>query len=154
MIPTVETTADYIRQETAHWRTKPTLVPATERYELYSKTYIAIVASGTVSAELAMMHIPAIVVYKMNPITSWLVRQIIRVRWVSLVNILLNRGIYPECLGGDATTSCVMDAFQQLTIPSRRDAMIAALQSADSLWLRPDGDSAELIANGIRAAIQ
>lgn len=154
VIPTVETTADYIRQETAHWRTKPTLVPASERYELYSKTYIAIVASGTVSAELAMMHIPAIVVYKMNPITSWLVRQIIRVRWVSLVNILLNRGIYPECLGGDATTSCVMDAFQQLTIPSRRDAMIAALQSADSLWLRPDGDSAELIANGIRAAIQ
>ena len=68
------------------------------RYELYSKTYIAIAASGTVSAELAMMHVPAIIVYKMNPITTWLVRQVIKIRWVSLVNILLKRGVYPESL--------------------------------------------------------
>ena len=68
VIPTVETTDKYIRQQIANWDVKPELVPANARYDLYEKTYIAIAASGTVSAELAMLHIPAIIIYKMNPI--------------------------------------------------------------------------------------
>ena len=150
MIPTVETTAEYVRQETSKWPIKPVLVPSSERYDVYAKTYIAIVASGTVSAELAMLHVPAVVVYKMNPITSWIVRQIIRVRWVSLVNILLNCGVYPECLGADATAENVLNAVQQLTIPSKREKMIADLKSADDLWRRPDGVPSQLIADGIK----
>lgn len=154
VIPTVETTADYVRRETARWRVRPVLVSASERYDVYSKTYIAIVASGTVSAELAMLHVPTIVVYKMNPITTWLVRQIIRVRWVSLVNILLNRGVFPEFLGPVATAENVLNAVQQLTIPSKRDKMIADLRSADTLWRRADGGASDLIADGIRQSVK
>ena len=62
VIPTVETTAEYVKAQVAKWRVKPELVPATQRYDIYSKSYLAIVASGTVSAELAMLHIPTIVV--------------------------------------------------------------------------------------------
>lgn len=153
VIPVVETTADYVARETARWRVKPTLVPAAQRYDIYAKTYIAIVASGTVSAELAMMHIPAIVVYKMNKITSWIVRQIIRVKWVSLVNILLNRGVYPEFLGPAATAENVLDAVGQLTIPSKRKKMIDDLKTADELWCRTDGVASKLIADGIKSAI-
>ena len=109
-------------------------------------------ASGTVSAELAMLHVPTIVVYKMNPITTWLVRQIIRVNWVSLVNILLKRGVYPEFLGPDATVENVVNAVQQLTIPSKREKMIDALCDADELWRRPQGTAGELIADGIKNA--
>ena len=152
-VPTVETTVEYVAAETAKWSVPVELVPADARYDLYSRTYIAIAASGTVSAELAMMHVPAIIVYKMNPITTWLVRQVINVKWVSLVNILLKRGIYPEFLGPAARAECVMDAFGQLTIPAVRAKMIADLQAADKLW-RPGADGAAgLIAAGVRAAI-
>ena len=150
VIPTVETTVEYVKKEVANWRVKPRLVDADKRYEVYAKTYIAIVASGTVSAELAMLHIPTIVMYQMNPITTWLVRQMIRVKWVSLVNILLGRGVYPEFLGPDATAENVLNAVQQLTIPSVRQKMIADLESADNLWRRPDGVPAALIADGIK----
>ena len=150
VIPTVETTVDYVRDQTSRWPVKPTLVPSNQRYDVYSKSYIAIVASGTVSAELAMMHVPTIVLYKMNPITTWLVRQMIRVKWVSLVNILLNRGVYPELLGPAARADSALDAFGQLTIPSVREKMIAELKSADTLWRRSNGAPATLIADGIR----
>ena len=50
VIPTVETTAGYVRDQVAHWDVKPELVPSSQRYDIYSKTYIAIVASGTVSS--------------------------------------------------------------------------------------------------------
>ncbi len=153
IIPTVETTADYVRKEVKKWRVTPQLVGASERYDIYAKTYIAIVASGTVSAELAMMHIPTIVVYKMNPITSWLVRQMIRVKWVSLVNILLNRGVLPEFLGTAATSENVLEAVQQLTIPSKRDKMIEELKSADDMWRRSDGGASQLIAQEIKKSV-
>lgn len=153
IIPTVETTQQYVRAETDKWPVKPVLVPADKRYDAYSKTYIAIVASGTVSAELAMMHIPTIVVYKMNPVTTWIGRRLIKVQWVSLVNILLNNGVYPEFLGGDATPEKVLNAVQQLTIPSIRDKMVSALKSADKLWCRTDGGASALIAQHLNQSV-
>lgn len=152
VIPTVETTADYVQTQVARWHVPTTLIPSSQRYSAYAKSYMAIVASGTVSAELAMLHIPTIVIYKMNPITAWLVRQVIRIKWVSLVNILLDRGVYPEYLGGDATAENVLDAVGQLSIPSVRKKMIADLSRADKLWRRDDGAPATLIADGVRAA--
>ncbi len=152
IIPTVETTVDYVRAQVAHWRVPTTLIPSGQRYSVYAKSYMAIAASGTVSAELAMLHIPAIIIYKMNPITAWLVRQVIRIKWVSLVNILLNHGVYPEYLGGDATADNVLDAVGQLSIPSVRNKMIVDLARADKLWRRDDGAPAALIADGVRVA--
>lgn len=154
VIPTVETTADYVRRNVAHWRVPVTLVDAPRRYEFYAKSYMAIVASGTVSVELAMLHIPTIVIYKMNPITTWLVRQVIRIKWASLVNILLSRGVYPEFLGTAATAENVLDATTQLAIPAVRKQIIADLAQADKLWRRPDGAPAELIADDIRRTVK
>jgi len=149
VIPTVETTVDYVTDAVKKWPVMPELVPGDARYDLYKKTYIAVVASGTVSAELAILHIPTIVVYKMNPITTWLVRRVINVRWVSLVNILLGRGVFPEFLGPAATAENVMCEFCHLTTPSVREKMIANLASADNMWQRASGGAAHIIADDI-----
>ena len=154
VIPTVETTADYVANHVADWPVDVELVPGAKRYEIYSKTYIAIVASGTVSAELAMMHVPTIVVYRMNPITTWLIRNAIRVKWVSLVNILMNCGVYAEFLGGAATSENVMCEFGQLTIPSVREKMIAQLIRADKMWQPDTRGAAAKIADDIRDTLK
>ena len=151
VIPTVETTVNFIAQETAKWSVQPILVSADKRYDIYSKTYIAIAASGTVTAELAMLHVPTIVVYKMNPLTMWIGRRLIHVNWVSLVNILLNRGVYPEHLGGDATAENILNSVQQLTIPSKRQKMIKDLKSADALWRKSADGASGLIAQHVLA---
>ena len=149
-IPTVETTRDYVAKSIRNWPVPVEIVESANRYDLYAKTYIAIVASGTVSAELAMMHVPAIVVYRMNPITVWLVRQFIRVRWVSVVNILLNRGVYPELLGPAATRDNIIDEFVKLTLPAYRRGLIKELSLADNLWRRDDVSPAKIIANDLQ----
>lgn len=148
VIPTVETTDAYICSAIQEWAVQPTLVPSANRYDWYARTYIAIVASGTVSAELAIMHIPAIVIYRMNPITMWLVRRVIRIRWVSLVNILLNQGVYPELLGRAATAENIINCVQQLATPAVRRRMIAELSTADALW-RGAARPAALIAQDL-----
>ena len=97
-----------------------------------------------------MLHIPTIVVYKMNPITLWIGRMLVKVKWVSLVNILLNRMVYPEYLGAEATAENVLNEIQQLTIPSIREKMIYELKLADKMWCRDEGNPTALIAESLR----
>ena len=149
VIPTVETTNAYIRDNVKNWKIKPEIVSANQRYDLYANTYIAIVASGTVSAELAIMHIPTIVVYKMNPLTVMLGHILLKIKWVSLVNILLNKMVYPELLGRNATPYNIVNCLQQLTLPSNRKKMIADLKSADNKWRQDNINPARVIASDI-----
>ncbi len=153
VIPTVETTVNYVTDAVKNWKIRPELVSSDSRYDLYSKTYIAIAASGTVSVELAMLHIPAIIVYKMNPITTWIVKHLINVKWASLVNILSNRGIYPEFLGPRATHMNIFNALVALNKQQNRARMITGLKNADSLWRAGNNSATETIIADIRKTI-
>lgn len=148
-IPVVETTAEYVKSVVANWPVRPEIVPAAARYDLYRRTYIAVVASGTVSAELAMLHVPAIVVYKMNRVTTWIGHLLIRVKWVSLVNILLNRAVYPEFLGEKATAENIAHAFNSMTKSGARERVISELCAADNMWGRPEGAASKIIAEQV-----
>ncbi len=150
-IPVVETTAEYVKSAVADWVVQPEIVPAAARYDLYRRTYVAVVASGTVSAELAMLHVPAIVVYKMNRVTTWIGHLLIRVRWVSLVNILLNRAVYPEFLGERATAENIVRAFNDMTKPDVREKVVSELRAADNMWVRAEGVPSQIIAESVNA---
>ncbi|MCL2331727.1 MAG: hypothetical protein FWC61_04280 [Proteobacteria bacterium] len=148
-IPVVETTKKYIEQETKNWPVRPVLIPAAGRYELFARTGIAIAASGTVTAELAIMHIPTIVIYKMNPLTMFLARIMVKTKWVSLVNILLKKTVFPELLGGAANADDIVRNVRRLENPDAREKMIAKLSRADNMWQRDNQSAAELIAKDI-----
>lgn len=153
-IPVVETTREYVKNAIKDWPIKPKLIDSSARYELYKKTYVALVASGTVSAELAMLHTPAIVVYKMNRITMLIGRLLVRVRWVSLVNILLNRMVYPEFLGGDATVDNIMNALDEIAVPANRAKMIVELSATDNMWIHDGIPASKIIADDILHTVQ
>ena len=149
VIPTVETTNDYIRKNIKNWEIKPDLISADKRYNLYANAYIAVAASGTVSAELAIMHIPTIVVYKMNLLTVLLAHLLVRVKWVSLVNILMNKTIFPELLGQKANPDALTKAIYKLTNFRERTKIISALKKADNQWTKSGQNAAKLIAEDI-----
>lgn len=141
IIPTVETTDALVRAAVADWAIRPEIISAQDRYALYEKTFVAVAASGTVSAELAMVHVPAIIVYRMNWLTTIIGKILVNVKWVSLVNILLNRSVYPELLGSGATAKNILREFNRIADDEHvREEMIAELKSADKLW-RPDSES-------------
>lgn len=147
-IPVVETTKKYIEKEIKNWRVQPELVAASARYKMFAKTDIAIAASGTVSAELAIMHTPAIVVYKMNKLTELLARLLVKIKWVSLVNILAQKSIYPELLGSAATAENIVCELNRLKSESARVAMIDGLAAMDKKW-RGNQSPAEIIVSDI-----
>ena len=74
-------------------------------YEVLNQSKIAFLASGTVSLEAAIIGCPQIVCYTMaggRPF-SFLARRILKIKWVSLVNLILNHESVKELLQEDFT---------------------------------------------------
>ena len=67
-----------------------------ERGRAFAAADAALAASGTVSLELAAARVPTVIAYRMNPISAWIGRRVIRVPWISLSNIILERPLIPE----------------------------------------------------------
>ncbi len=65
----------------------------------YSKYAIAV--SGTISLELAINKVPLIVVYKLNFFSYLIIKKLVKVKYISLANIILNKKIIPELIQKD-----------------------------------------------------
>lgn len=74
---------------------------------------LALVASGTATLETALLGVPQVVAYRLNAISYWVARKLVKLKWVSLVNILLNRGLVVEHLQ-EVTPERLVWSMQQL----------------------------------------
>jgi lipid-A-disaccharide synthase len=99
VIPTVDTVADQVAAQAADWPTPLRLVRgAREKFDAFAAAQAALAASGTVALELAMAGLPAVIAYKVNPLTAVAARRLLKVKYVNLVNLLLDRPAVPEFL--------------------------------------------------------
>lgn len=69
-----------------------------QTYDLLSHSKVALVASGTATLETALFNIPQVVCYRLNKISAFIVKLFIKVKYVSLVNLIGNREIVTELL--------------------------------------------------------
>src|SRR5690606_30827381 len=59
-------------------------------YDLLQEAEAAVVTSGTATLETALLNIPQVVVYKANPISVMLARRLVKIHFISLVNLINN----------------------------------------------------------------
>ena len=107
--------------------------------ELLAASDAAIVASGTATLEAALAQTPLVVVYRTSWLT-WLVgRLLVRVRFVSLVNLLAGRALVPELLQTECTPERIAAAAAPLLEESpARGAQLEGLRALRDL-LAPAG---------------
>tara|TARA_B110000881_G_C18514529_1_gene484137 strand:- start:53 stop:1183 length:1131 start_codon:yes stop_codon:yes gene_type:complete len=65
---------------------------------LLKKSIFAVVKSGTVSLEVSSSKIPSIIIYKMNLINFFIVKMLVKTKYVNIINIAANEEIIPELL--------------------------------------------------------
>ena len=63
---------------------------------------LAIVASGTVTLEAAILGVPILIVYKVSPVNYWIANGLIHVPYVGLVNWVAGEKIIPEYIQDEA----------------------------------------------------
>jgi lipid-A-disaccharide synthase len=88
--------------------------------EVVGASDAAVVASGTAVLEAALMERPLVVVYRVAPITGLLGRLLLKVKHVSLVNLLAGREVVKELLQGDLSGARVAAEVGRL-LDSRED---------------------------------
>ncbi|SBW11116.1 Lipid-A-disaccharide synthase [uncultured delta proteobacterium] len=76
--------------------------PPDDRYAFMRSCEMLIAASGTVTLEAALTRTPTLVTYKVTPISSILIRMVIKIPYVSLSNLILGKALFPELLQKDA----------------------------------------------------
>ncbi len=88
-----------------------------QTYHLLSIADAALVASGTASLEAALFEVPQVVCYKTSWLTYWLVRMAIKVKYISLVNLIADRLIVPELIQQDFNQESIATHLGQILNP-------------------------------------
>lgn len=92
-------------------------------YEVMAAADLLLVASGTATLEAALIGTPLVVCYRVSRFTELIGRFMIRIPWVSLVNIISGQAVVPELLQDDARgPRLAEEALRLLENPDRLQA--------------------------------
>jgi lipid-A-disaccharide synthase len=69
---------------------------------------VMMVASGTATIESAILNTPFLVVYNVSPLSYWIGKRLINVKFIAMANIVANRKIVPEFIQKDYCTDKVI----------------------------------------------
>ena len=86
----------------------------------------AVVNSGTASLETALFGTPQVVGYITNPVTFWIAKKIIKIRYISLGNLIVDRLAFKEYIQNDCNPDALVTEIRDLIEnQDRRSAMLS-----------------------------
>lgn len=85
-----------------------------ETYAVLRHSMAAIINSGTASLEATLIGTPQVVTYKVDAASAFIMRRLIKVKYVSLANLILNRLAFKELIQENFTVSNILDELKQL----------------------------------------
>lgn len=68
-------------------------------YETLARSSAALVTSGTATLEAALLGVPEVVCYRAPAVSLWIARRLVHVKWISLVNLIMDRTVVREMIG-------------------------------------------------------
>ncbi|MDH3704007.1 MAG: lipid-A-disaccharide synthase [Alphaproteobacteria bacterium] len=134
VVPTVPGVERSVRQLAAEWEVPSVVVMgADEKYGAMAASNAALAASGTVAVELALARLPTVIAYRVSALTAAIFRRLVRVRFVNLINLILNRMIIPERLQENCQASILAEDLEQLLGPAGEKQIEEAAEAIAAL---------------------
>ena len=125
-VPTVETVAGTVCEAAKSWPFPAIVVEgAAEKYDCFAAGTCALAASGTVALELALAGLPSVIAYRLSATTAFIARRLFgfKIKWATLVNMALDKGVMPEFLQEDCRPKAIAGAVAAiLDDPADRQA--------------------------------
>ncbi|MER9350179.1 lipid-A-disaccharide synthase [Mesorhizobium sp. M0227] len=101
LLPTVPHVADLVKSSVNRWDEKPEIIVDPQRkWQAFGKADAALIASGTVSLELALAGVPMISCYRLDPVARVLAPYLVSVWSALLPNLISDRALIPEFYDG------------------------------------------------------
>ena len=135
----------FIREENVHFVSGKT-------YDLLSHAHAALVTSGTATLETALFRVPEVVCYRGNWISYQIAKRVISLKYISLVNLIMDAPVVTELIQGDLNTRNLKVELDKLLDPAYRDKLQRDYQALRER-LGNEGDSrrtAQAIYNSLQ----
>lgn len=87
-----------------------------QTYDILQHSEAAIVTSGTATLETALFNVPQIVCYKGSAVSYLIAKQLIKVKYISLVNLIADKQIVPELIQFKFTERNLYSHFERLIL--------------------------------------
>lgn len=100
-------------------------------YEILSHAHAALVTSGTATLETALFKVPEIVCYKGNFISYHIAKRIIKLEYISLVNLIMDREVVKELIQHELTTENLTSELHKILDTKERDRMLKDYQELE-----------------------
>jgi lipid-A-disaccharide synthase len=89
-------------------------------YDLLSVAEAALVTSGTATLEAALFNVPQVVCYRTSAVTYHLAKKFIKVRFLSLVNLIMDREVVRELIQNDMSQARLHSELQDILVTGYR----------------------------------
>ncbi|RYD70675.1 MAG: lipid-A-disaccharide synthase, partial [Sphingobacteriales bacterium] len=106
-------------------------------YNLLHNAHAAIVASGTATLETALFNVPQVVVYKGGTISIAIARALVKIKFISLVNLILNKKIVTELIQEDCNPEKINRELSIIIDGTGRDEMLSNYEILANLMGTP-----------------
>lgn len=101
-------------------------------YDLLSISFAALVGSGTATLEAALFKVPQVVCYKGSAISYQIAKRIITLKYISLVNLIMDKEVVQELIQNDFTKKNLKAAFLKILDPDHREALFTAYYALET----------------------
>lgn len=96
---------------------------ANKTYDLLSVSTAALVTSGTATLETALFKIPQVVCYKASPISYHIAKRIITLKFISLVNLIMDKEVVTELIQNDFNKKRLKQELSRILDETERKKM-------------------------------
>ena len=113
-------------------------------------SHVSILSSGTISLEAGLYEIPSIVIYKMNLISWFIAKSLVKVKYVSMTNILLEREIFKEYLQNEIDSKSIAEQILKF-INNNKNETLGCLKELKTIIgkKKPNVEAAKIILGTI-----
>src|SRR5262245_28343088 len=120
--------AEMARSAIAPWQ-MPADVHVGRTPEIIELAECCVAVSGSVSLEMMYRRTPALVVYRMRRFDLKMAKMLVKVPYITLVNLLANEEVYPEFpTDRDPSAAVASRVVELLNDPARREAVVQKLE--------------------------
>ncbi|MFP4090779.1 MAG: lipid-A-disaccharide synthase [Cyclobacteriaceae bacterium] len=124
-----------------------------QTYDILHQARAALVTSGTATLETALFEVPQVVCYKTSTLSYLIARSLIKVPYISLVNLIADEEVVPEMIQADFSHSKLKAVLEKLLGPTEtREAQLQAYRRIKHLLgkERASEKVARLIVNQLK----
>lgn len=141
---------DLIRDEIMKRGINNIIITQDDKFAAYKASDVALAKSGTNSLEIAQHGTPQIICYKLNFLSWFYIKSMIKIKFANLINIIADKEIIPELLqdkcNPDEIAQELMRLLTQLQV---RDMQVESVQSILETLKNPEGPASVIAAKEI-----